>query len=101
MSWLADNLKRLGLVVRLESSRRGNEADTWFELVGESASSRRRLRHNSAFLNEVLVVSGVVWLSIAHALSESATTRPSSLSVFPEQIKLPAPGVHRVLVTET
>ena len=46
-----------------------------------------------------LLAAGIVWLSVAQGLSESATTRSVSLSVFPEEIKLPAQGVHRVLVT--
>ncbi len=48
-----------------------------------------------------LVAIGIVWLSGARVLSETATTRSSSLSVFPQEIKLPALGVHRVLVTDT
>src|SRR5690349_24950886 len=46
-----------------------------------------------------LVAMGFFWLSVCRALPESATTRSSSLSVFPDEIKLPVSGVHRVLVT--
>lgn len=47
-----------------------------------------------------LMAISIVIFSAAAARSESATARSSSLSVFPEEIKLPAHGVHRVLVTD-
>src|SRR5258706_12279739 len=48
-----------------------------------------------------LVATGIFLLSLSQALSESAIIRTSSLSIFPEEIKLPASGVHHVLVTAT
>ena len=48
-----------------------------------------------------LVATGIVLLSLAQAVSESAVKHSSSLSIFPEEIKLSASGVQRVLVTAT
>src|SRR5204862_6527840 len=62
-----------------------------------AAISMRRLADNWKRLGPM--ATALALLSITGAVSESAQTRNSSLSVFPEEIKLPASGVHRLFVT--
>src|SRR5580765_8176986 len=48
-----------------------------------------------------LIAMAIILLSLAHSLSDPAISRAPALSVFPQEIKLPVSGVHRVFVTAT